>query len=89
LEDQNAWIFFPTEVRFEYSEDGVAYRPLGAPAIRASVSTDEPLIKDFSARQPVRARFVRAIVTATKKCPAWHKGTGGNAWLFVDELWAQ
>ena len=90
LEDQNAWIFFPEKVRFEHSLDGVAYQPFGADADHAAVATDDPLIKDFSAAcPPVKVRYLRAVVTAQKKCPAWHKGAGGNAWLFVDEFWAE
>ncbi len=87
LQDNNAWIFFPTSVRFEISADGKVYRtafeggtgvePQKEGAIRTTVS---------SVLGEVEARYVRIRATNIGLCPPWHKGSGHKAWLFVDEI---
>jgi alpha-L-fucosidase len=34
----------------------------------------------------VKARYVKLVAENVGICPAWHKGAGGDAWLFVDEI---
>jgi hypothetical protein len=34
----------------------------------------------------LRARYVKVRATNMGICPAWHKGAGERAWLFVDEI---
>ncbi len=87
LQDQNAWIFFPTSVRFEISTNGADYQtvyeagtgtdPQKEGAMRATVA---------STMDGITARFVRVTATNIGLCPPWHKGSGNKAWLFVDEI---
>jgi hexosaminidase len=32
------------------------------------------------------ARFVKVRAVNISVCPSWHKGAGGKAWVFVDEI---
>lgn len=35
---------------------------------------------------PQNARYVRLRAVNFGKIPAWHPGSGGDAWIFVDEI---
>ena len=32
------------------------------------------------------ARYILITARNRKKCPAWHAGSGGDAWIFSDEV---
>ncbi len=87
LEAQAVWIFLPRRVEVLASEDGVAYQVFGA------VSTPEPTLRRESSvrayrfaapRTPIRYLRVRAF--GLRRCPPWHPGAGGPAWVFADEV---
>ena len=91
LENMKSWIFFPSRVMVEISEDGSSYRPYGSvdntlfPATleRQELST----VHDFVVSGiPQMARFVRIKAVNYGKLPAWHISAGNQAWLFVDEV---
>ncbi|MBI4428488.1 MAG: glycoside hydrolase family 92 protein, partial [Ignavibacteriales bacterium] len=86
LQDNNAWIFFPSRVEFSFSEDGKVFRQPVEP--RNDVSPNDPrdLIKEFNAHVSTSARFVKVNAKNIGLCPPWHKGAGKKAWLFVDEI---
>jgi len=31
-------------------------------------------------------RYIKVMAENIGLCPHWHKGSGGKAWLFVDEI---
>lgn len=86
LQDNNSWIFFPTGVEFSFSVDGVDFG--NTIEIKNDVSPKEPavLVKDFKADLDRAVRFIRVRARNLGQCPPWHKGAGGKAWLFVDEI---
>jgi hypothetical protein len=86
LRSQGSWIFFPRVVEFALSDDGRSWTrerrvPVGlvrnAPLEKRRIETEIG---------PVRTRYVRVRATNLGRCPAWHPGDGGRAWLFVDEI---
>ena len=87
LEDQNAWIFFPKSIEVYSSDDNVnfvleAKKEIDSPKESSKVMTENvelPL-------QDVKARYIKIIAENIGQCPSWHKGSGGDAWLFVDEI---
>lgn len=87
LQDNNSWIFFPTSIEISWSEDG---RDYSLPVVSHNdiPATEEgPRLKEFSVRiGPAPARFVRVVARNLGTCPEWHKGAGGKAWLFADEI---
>jgi predicted alpha-1,2-mannosidase len=92
LQDAGSWIWMPRTVDFELSLDGQNFVPV------LSIANDVPdgsnpafnvgtLAKDFVnniTRQ--EARYVRIKAVNFGRIPAWHPGSGGNAWIFVDEI---
>jgi predicted alpha-1,2-mannosidase len=87
LQDNNSWIFFPTQVEFSFSDDGSTFRD--AVIVKNDVSPRDQtvMIKEFSrVLEGVQARFVRVRAMNIGVCPDWHKGAGSKAWLFVDEI---
>ena len=92
LQDAGSWIWMPRRVEFEISLDGQTFTPV------LSIPNDVPdgsnpdthigtIAKDFVknvTRQ--EARYVRIKAVNFGKIPAWHPGSGGDAWIFVDEI---
>lgn len=87
LQDHHAWIFGPTRVQYEVSEDGKTFSPAGTADFPAPASAQEASILTVSKSVPdAKARFVRVIAKNLGTCPSWHLGRGGKSWMFVDEI---
>jgi hypothetical protein len=90
LQDDNAWIFYPREVDFEISEDGLQFRRVGEKTFDLPPAPSAASVAEAKAEfAPVATRYIRIRAANRKACPLWHKGAGGKAWLFVDELCAR
>ncbi len=45
------------------------------------------IIKDFGINvYPKNVRYLKIVAKSIKICPGWHKGAGGKAWVFADEI---
>lgn len=87
LENMNSWIFFPRAVEFFVSPDGVQYQRVGGVQQELPQRETELATRIFTLRvENVTARFVKVSVRNIGLCPKWHKGAGGKAWLFADEI---
>ncbi|MES2006427.1 MAG: family 20 glycosylhydrolase [Bacteroidota bacterium] len=81
------WIFFPSSVSFETSEDGKQFIAAGTVKTDISPETRGGMVKDFKVKLPVtKARFVRVTAKVIEACPPGHPGAGKPAWLFADEI---
>ena len=87
LQDLSVWIFPPRKIEIELSEDGEDFE--------LAWKTDVPLATQGSDRrifeyghsfERTRARYVRVRVENKGICPDWHRGAGGKAWIFIDEI---
>jgi hypothetical protein len=87
LQDIESWIFMPTSVECSVSSDGEAYHSVGvihgSTDPRKGGALRDPVSIHFD---PLPARFVRVKAASLKQCPSWHKGAGGKAWIFCDEI---
>jgi hypothetical protein len=85
LQDVSSWIFLPENVTISVSDDGVHFREVAA---FDSVTSDEPvMIRELGKKiGETRARHIRFYARNMGRCPSWHIGHGGKAWLFADEL---
>jgi hypothetical protein len=89
LQIVNHIVFFPTDVKYYYSEDGEEYTYLGEesnkrPLTKQSKITDIQSFKhSFS---PVKARYVKIVANNMDTAPIWHHGAGLPTWIFVDEI---
>ena len=88
LQDINSWIFIPSQLEFLVSENGVDYK--SAVVIRNNVPQDKEgtILKTLVTKttSATKARFVKVIATNIGNCPPGHKGNGGPAWMFSDEI---
>ncbi|MFN0013415.1 MAG: GH92 family glycosyl hydrolase [Saprospiraceae bacterium] len=91
LQDENAWIFFPTKLTIELSDDGKTFRPAGVVMndvpYTAIGSLQKKMALEFEST--AAARYVRVVAQSLGKCPAGHKGAGGLCWLFADEIYVE
>lgn len=87
LQDMRSWIWMPTELVVEMSEDGRSFIEAGratneiADDVEGVVRADLEVALDG---RPIRALRFRAVNYGT--IPDWHPGAGGAAYIFVDEL---
>ncbi|NMC43438.1 MAG: DUF4838 domain-containing protein [candidate division Zixibacteria bacterium] len=87
LQDINSWIFMPHRVEFLVSDNGREFRSVGAVDNSTPPEKNGAIIAPFNARfEPTEARYVRVKTSSWKTCPGWHKGSGGLAWIFIDEI---
>ncbi len=90
LQDARPWIWMPTHVEFEISNDGENFQKVAA--IKADVAPEDmtPQIKDYVQKiAPTKARYVRVHAYNLGKIPAWHPGAGEDAFIFVDEIFVE
>ncbi|MBK7260062.1 MAG: alpha-L-fucosidase [Ignavibacteriae bacterium] len=90
LQAQGSWIFLPRSVEVMVSMNGTDYLPAGLQT--TGEPTDDPRVmtKDLTVSfAPTGARFLKVRAANVAVCPPGHKGAGGKAWLFVDEIIAR
>ncbi|MEM6641349.1 MAG: GH92 family glycosyl hydrolase [Bacteroidota bacterium] len=86
LQDENAWIFMPLEVQFEASSDGRNFESIGTAINDIPFIRKGAIIKDFELAEPFTGRFIKITAKNRGVCPPVHKGAGGKAWIFADEI---
>jgi predicted alpha-1,2-mannosidase len=87
LQDINAWIFMPSEVEFQISDDGISYRTAARILNDIPQNREGVILHTFETKvKPVQARFVKITGKNIGNCPPGHKGQGGPAWIFSDEI---
>jgi hypothetical protein len=87
LQDINSWVFMPLSVTFSVSEDGQRFRNLGQVDNTTPPDQWGAIIAPYNVKfEPSKARYIRVKALSMKICPAWHKGSGGQAWIFIDEI---
>ncbi len=87
LQAQGSLIFFPRAIEVWASADGTEFHPVGNIQIGEPTNDDAAVRKDFSIPlDGVTARFMKIRASNVGVCPAWHKGAGIKAWVFVDEI---
>jgi predicted alpha-1,2-mannosidase len=87
MQDENAWIFFPTKMQVEISDDGQNFSPAGEVICEVAPTEKGVLQKDFVLNlKGKKARYVRVVGVSLGSCPDWHKGAGYPCWVFADEI---
>lgn len=86
LQSHNSWIFLPLSVEVYTSDDGKNYSPAGVAfgSIPKAYESDQQ--SAYAILVSKSARYISIKAKSTGICPAWHKGSGGKAWLFIDEV---
>lgn len=87
LQDIGSWIWMPRQIDLEVSADGQSFVPVGMIPGDVPENQYEVVIKDFvKTIGPQQARYVRIRARNYGKIPSWHAGAGGDAWIFIDEI---
>lgn len=87
LQDQNSWIFLPEKVEAFISQDKVNWKKISETTSPPAKADDTTPIRQLSLDlKESKGAWLKIIVHNVGQCPDWHKGKGGKAWLFVDEL---
>ena len=90
LQDARPWIWMPTHIEFEVSNDGENYKKVADIKTDVAATDMTPTIKNYTREiSPVDARFVRVKAFNLGKIPAWHPGAGNDAFIFVDEIFVE
>ncbi|HEY8559367.1 MAG TPA: GH92 family glycosyl hydrolase [Pyrinomonadaceae bacterium] len=87
LQDARPWIWMPTRIEFEVSDDNRNFRKVASIKTDVAIDDMKPQIRDYVREiAPVKARYVRVRAYNSGKIPAWHPGAGDDAFIFVDEI---
>ena len=87
LQDMRSWIWMPTELVVEVSEDGRSFVEAGRATHDVPDDVEGVFLRELEIAldgRPIRALRFRAVNYGT--IPDWHPGAGGEAFIFVDEL---
>jgi putative alpha-1,2-mannosidase len=87
LQDMRSWIWMPDELIVEISEDGTNFEEAGRVGHDVPDNEEGIFVRDFAIPldgRPVQALRFHAVNYGT--IPTWHPGSGGEAFIFVDEL---
>ena len=62
-------------------------KSLGKPFIVPTITANpNDSAKAPTLKNPLKARYVKVVATNFGKCPSWHLGSGGDTWIFLDEI---
>lgn len=90
LQDARPWIWMPTHIEFEVSDDGEHFTKVAEIKTDVAIDDMKPQIKDYKQNiRPIKTRFVRVKAVNLGKIPAWHPGAGFDAFIFVDEIFIE
>ncbi len=83
LESPSSWIYFPKEVIFEVSTDGIRFEKV-ASFSPSEIQKAKGTI-DWKGKK-VKAQFIKVTAVNNGKIKEGMPGAGNGSWLFVDEL---
>ncbi len=87
LEKLESWIFAPKQVKIQVSLDGKEFADLKARHRKERAEGGIGYVHFYESSIDRKAvRYVRVHAKNVAVCPEWHPGSGGNAWLFTDEI---
>ena len=86
MEDQGSWILFPAGFEVRVSADGNTYTTAGNIDYQHVPGKTGSNMRSFTVPVNSQVRFIQVTAKNIGKLPEWHPATGGNAYLFVDEI---
>ena len=92
LQDQGAWIFYPSEVQCFVSKDNKTFKALPPQKINSAEKNSELEIKTIEFKIPnTNYKYVKVVAKKLGPLPEWHLGypMDGRSWIFVDEISVQ
>jgi len=87
LQATDSWIFFPESVSFFTSIDGKNFTEIETIKNEESYKSKEESMQVFKVElENGNRNYVKIMAKNIGTCPDWHKGAGGKAWIFADEI---
>ncbi|MEA3444611.1 MAG: GH92 family glycosyl hydrolase [Bacteroidota bacterium] len=87
LQAQEIWILLPKQVEFFISDNGMDFKSTGVIRNKISAKKGDSFIHEFSqSLNGVKTRYIKVQAINFGKLPQWHRGAGGDAWIFADEI---
>ncbi len=87
LSANSSWIFLPQSVGVAVSGDGRKFKEAGQADYEIPKAAEETSVKELSVPLgDLKARYLKVTAKNIGKCPDWHPGAGGKAWMFIDEI---
>ena len=89
IENVNDWIFPPQSITIEISANGKQFEEVfhqDLPPVTKDTGKSKRISLQHNFVDPPEVKYIRVTAKNTGVCPEWHSGSGGNAWLFVDEI---
>lgn len=85
--DQKRWTFLPDHVICSISEDGEHFVEVGKLTHDVPLKRTEALIETFDFQfEKTKARYIKIYAKNIGVNPRWHRFSGGNASIFIDEI---
>ncbi len=87
LQDIKSWIFFPANVTFFASSDGVNYAKVFESKSLLPDDSYDIKVQEFKTKpQNLKARYIKVVAKTYGKLPVWHISSGNDSWMFIDEI---
>jgi len=87
LQNTGSWIFFPDSIVCSISSDGKNYSQVFETTNKITENNRSEELKTFEKSfEKIDARYIHVYAKNVGVCPPWHHGSGGKAWLFIDEI---
>jgi arylsulfatase A-like enzyme len=87
LQCLESWIFLPDWVEYQSSLDNKNFNEIGKVERKSNLKSTKVFREEYSINsQIIKARYIKIHAKNVKVCPEWHKGAGGAAWIFSDEV---
>lgn len=89
LDDPRHWIFLPSTINVEVSDDGLSYRKIADAANPTPTEHYDVSLKDFVFPVSVKARFLRVTATNPAALPVWRYRENRKPMIACDEIFLQ
>jgi len=89
LDDPRHWIFLPTAIKVEVSDDGVSFRPYAAIPVPAMEEHYNCTVTPFAAEAVEKARYIRVSATNPGHLPVWRFRENRKPMIACDEIYVQ
>ncbi len=88
LQSTPSWIFFPPQLEYFISKDGIEFRSIGVLTAPVSAKDVEMLVRRYKIDLPmiIKTQYIKIVAKNMGVCPDWHPGAGGKTWIFADEI---
>ncbi|RYJ41466.1 GH92 family glycosyl hydrolase [Flavobacterium beibuense] len=86
LQDSRSWILMPVKVEYYVSNDNRDFTLVKTIETKTDARQDNVIENYIAHLNNVSARYVKVKAYNFGTLPQWHQGTGGQAFIFIDEI---